>query len=97
MLQVISTTTDNCANFVKAFREFGNDNQDGTDTTTDEVDMIDISNELNANDDIVLSHHVRCCAHTLNLPATRDVEDVPGWSSGPRACFTKVRETTSSL
>ena len=95
MFQVVSTTTDNSANFVKAFREFGKDSEsddNDTDVASDAVEMISLEERIDesADTDYALPSHMRCSAHTLNLLATKDVESVPGWSSGARACFTKV-------
>ena len=43
-----------------------------------------------ADTDYALSSHMRCSAQTLHLLATKDVESESGWSSGARACFTKI-------
>ena len=95
MFQVVSTTTDNGANFAKAFREFGKDSEsddNDIDGASDAVEMISLEERIDesADTDYALPSHMRCSAHTLNFLATKDVERVPGWSSGARACFTKV-------
>lgn len=72
--------TDNGANFVKAFVEFGvsHDSDSVTDTDeeasvgTDEENTIDF-NQIIADNLLLLPSHLRCASHTLNLVASRDL------------------------
>lgn len=41
--------------------------------------------------------HRRCAAHTVNLMATTDISNVPGWNSGNRAPFTKLAAKAQGL
>lgn len=90
--QVVSTTTDNAANFVKAFRVFGkndssvskSDEWTSSDETGEEVQYVNLTDMLDEDEtaDVYnLCSHYRCAAHTLNLLATVDVQKVPGWST----------------
>lgn len=86
--KVVSTTTDNASNFVKAFRVFG-DVDDGLDEeeeedTADEdlVHPVSISETLENQQSnsrgtsvIQLPPHKRCACHTMNLIATKDAQD----------------------
>ena len=82
--QVVSTTTDNGSNFAKVFREFGkqqeSNNEDDTDVLSIPVQVINVPDELHKtnNCEVALPNHYRCCACTLNLLTTSDVESVPG-------------------
>ena len=73
---MVSTTTNNSANFVKAFRDFGKDSEsddNDTDVASDAVEMISLEERIDesADTDYALPSHIKCCAHTLNLLATQ--------------------------
>ena len=101
-VQIGSITIDNAANFAKAFKVYGIDvdnpiAENGEDTLNYENDSniqnVNLTELLEDGTDISLSTHNRCAAHTLNLLAMIDVENVPGWTIGGqqlRPCFTKV-------
>ncbi|XP_063380400.1 uncharacterized protein LOC134667023 [Cydia fagiglandana] len=88
--QMISTTTDNGSNFVKAFREFGIvdyvpdfsgpedtmelDNFSASDTLYEEVLLVNNSEELETRE-LYLPRHLRCASHTLSLLATTDLNN----------------------
>ncbi|XP_063623116.1 uncharacterized protein LOC134795215 [Cydia splendana] len=88
--QLISTTTDNGSNFVKAFREFGIadyvpdfsglqdtmelDNLSTSDILYEEVLLVNNSEELETRG-LYLPRHLRCASHTLSLLATTDLNN----------------------
>ena len=88
--KIVRTTTDNGANFVKAFAEFSSDrsamaedrddvddaeNADADDDEgTDPVDVYLTLSEGESDNDYSLPPHQRCACHTLNLIATTDAE-----------------------
>ena len=57
--KITATVTDNGSNFVKAFKEFGVEN----DNDEDVPESVDVPH---------LPKHIRCASHTLNLLATTD-------------------------
>ena len=67
--QVVRTTTDNRSNFVKAFREFGkqqeSNNEDDTDVLSIPIQVINVRDELHEinNCEVALPNHYRCCTH----------------------------------
>ena len=68
--KVRRTTTDNAANFVKAFVQFGDPVQEMPgDVSVEEV--LSDADERAVN---LLPAHARCAAHTFNLIATKDAE-----------------------
>ena len=106
-MQVTSTTTDNGANFVKAFNVYGPANHEAVPIDLEEPSVnADGDNFQDVDEPAVISfneiaptfevcqlpNHYRCVSHTLNLMATRDIERVPGWSTGYQPCFRKVRK-----
>jgi len=88
--KIVRTTTDNGANFVKAFAEFSSDrsamaedrddvddaeNADADDDEgTDPIDVYLTLSEGESDNDYSLPPHQRCACHTLNLIATTDAE-----------------------
>ena len=101
-VEIGSITTDEAANFAKAFKVYGIDvdgpiAENGEDTLNYEdesnIQHVNLIELLQDRTDISLSTQYRCAAHTLNLLAMVDVEKVPGWTVGSqqlRPCFTKV-------
>jgi len=101
-LQVVSTTADNGANFVKAFRVYGpaeneavtidlrNTRQEDDEADFDEPVAIQYQTIAENIDECQLPNHNRCASHTLNLVATCDIEKVPRWSTGYQPGFRKV-------
>ena len=91
--QVVSTATDNGSNFVKAFREFGkqqeSNKEDDTDLASIPMQVINVQDEFHEinNCEVVLPNDYRCFAHTLNLLTSSEVESVTGWSFGACACL----------
>jgi len=108
-LQVVSTTTDNGANFVEAFRVYGpaeneavtidlrNTCQEDDETDFNEPVAIQYQNIAENIDECQLPNRHRCAFHTLNLLVTRDIEKVPRWSTGYQPCFRKVNCSTPGL
>ena len=84
------------ANVFSGCREFGeqqdSNNEEDTDVPSIPAQIINVRDELHKinNCEIALPNHYRCCAHTLSLLITSDVENVPRWSFGTRTCFTKT-------
>ncbi|XP_046402876.1 uncharacterized protein LOC124168657 [Ischnura elegans] len=84
--KIVSTVTDNGANFSKAFKIFGVDLKVPCSDVESESDVDEESDEnssvLFASDDVEeesmirLPHHVRCASHTLNLLATTDTAKI---------------------
>jgi len=79
--KVLSCTTDNGSNFVKAFKEFSKElplEDDEDDNQIFFIDLFDILNEGTEEkddlDNINLPLHRRCASHTINLIATNDIE-----------------------
>lgn len=81
--KIVTTTTDNGSNFVKAFKVFGedeNNNAGGADAEEEEgedeeeVEFVDVSSLLDEDDgfQFQLPKHQRCACHILNLIATTD-------------------------
>lgn len=71
--KITAIVTDNGANFVKAFKEYGTPLD--TDEDDDEIEREEISSlafDLLPS----LPTHVRCASHTLSLCATTDIEKV---------------------
>ncbi len=87
--KVTVTTTDNGSNFVKAFSVFAEVQRTIQDTEEDDDDdeeeeeeeeghpvFINVSDMLKeTEEDYSLPPHQRCACHTLNLVATKDIED----------------------
>jgi len=86
--KIVRTTTDNGANFVKAFSMFSAPSQDDTyadaddasdddgDATTEPVDVYSTLSETDSQSEgeYSLPRHQRCGCHTLNLVATVDAD-----------------------
>src|SRR5215469_14626390 len=80
--KIVATVTDNGANFVKCFKEFGitapNEEDDNQDeeiqiiTMDDEENLALIILEIPKEPLFSLPNHLRCSSHTLNLVATTD-------------------------
>ena len=70
--KVSATVTDNGSNFVKAFKEYGGNEMDETDSTGD-VDISAVLQEEQEEEELnfFLPPHHRCAAHTLNLSLPR--------------------------
>ena len=72
------------------------DNDDDDYVVDEPVELVDAFNMLtnppDGQEDYSLPTQHRCTAHTLNLLATNDVENVPGWSLGDNSVFVKVIE-----
>ena len=81
--KVVSTTTDNASNFVKAFRTFGSVEEELDDTVDEElVHPVSITEALDVNQrsnsrgtNVQLPPHQHCACHSLNLIATKDAQD----------------------
>ncbi|CAG9832006.1 unnamed protein product [Diabrotica balteata] len=80
--KIVGTVTDNGSNFVKAFKVFGEKNEEDDDEEIDEEENelqilhleVDEGKELE-DQDIQLPKHMRCATHTLNLIATTDYKN----------------------
>lgn len=91
--KICFTVTDNGSNFVKAFSEYGGDDDivstvlecesgdDEGDVNEVEVGTI-LEDGLETDNDIHLPSHMKCASHTFNLVATKDVETALAASVG---------------
>lgn len=83
--KIVTTTTDNGSNFVKAFKVFAEDENNNTGAQVkdeeeeeadndEEVEFVDVSSLLDEDDgfEFQLPKHQRCACHILNLIATTD-------------------------
>ena len=58
---------------------------------------LQLENLLEEHDAPILPKHLRCISHTLNILATRDVSNVPRWSSGAKDPFNKTLAKAQAL
>ena len=58
---------------------------------------LQLENLLEEHDALILPRHRRCIYHTLNILATRDVSNVPRWSSGAKDPFNKTLAKAQAL
>lgn len=83
--KIVSTTTDNGSNFIKAFKVFGvSENSSDRENMIDDdiefialadLDQVDLNTEYDFGDlSVQLSTHRRCVSHTLSLIAAHNVE-----------------------
>lgn len=72
------------------------DDDDDADVLDEPVQLVDafnlLTNPSEGEEEYSLPTQHRCTAHTLNLLATSDVENVPSWSLGKNSVFAKVIE-----
>lgn len=107
--KIVSTTTDNGSNFVKAFRTFSNnnnldsDNSDSTDDENENVGLFDVLNspsteEQDSDTFIQLPPHYRCASHTLDLIAKADVDKmINNYRSSFKKLYRKVLGKCTSI
>uniref|UniRef100_A0A1B6LF16 BED-type domain-containing protein n=3 Tax=Graphocephala atropunctata TaxID=36148 RepID=A0A1B6LF16_9HEMI len=82
--KVVLTVTDSGSNFVKAFKEYGQNHSDVVEEEDDDLEFIPLllddifengeENKCVEADSISLPPHRRCAAHMLNLIGTKDIE-----------------------
>lgn len=87
--QVVGSVTDNAANFSKAFKvynipESASEHSDFLEDDDVEIEVVELPDFNNINDDsdddimmdeITLPAHFRCFSHSLNLVASKDVDN----------------------
>ncbi|KAL4131068.1 hypothetical protein QTP88_008419 [Uroleucon formosanum] len=91
--KIVSTTTDNGSNFVKAFNTY---------SKTNNVDLFDILNltstlEQESDTFIQLPPHYRCVSHTLDLIAKSDVEKMIITNSDFKKFYRKMLGKCSAM
>lgn len=106
--KIVSTTTDNGSNFVKAFNTYSktnnsdSDNDSDSDDENENVDLFDILNststlEQESDTFIQLPPHYRCASHTLDLIAKSDVDKMITTNSDFKKFYRKMLGKCSAM
>lgn len=106
--KIVSTTTDNGSNFVKAFNTYSNtnnsdsDNDPDSDDENENVDLFDILNSTSALEQesdtfIQLPPHYRCASHMLDLIAKSDVDKMINTNTNFKKFYRKMLGKCSSM
>jgi len=104
--KIVSTTTDNGSNFVKAFNTYTNNSDSYNDSDSDDdnenVDLFDILNSTSALEQesdtfIQLPPHYRCTSHTLDLIAKSDVDKIINTNSNFKKFYRKMIGKCSAM
>ena len=68
-----------------------------SDTEVLQTKPLQLENLLKEHDALSLTEHRRCISYTLNILATKDISNVPRWSSGAKDPFNKTLTKAQEL
>ncbi|KYN23184.1 hypothetical protein ALC57_04404 [Trachymyrmex cornetzi] len=107
--KIVVMVTDNGSNFIKAIKIFGLSNEDNDENINESDDLNDDdnyipdnyysidSNEISNEIDIILSQHLRCASHKLNLIVSSDAAKIINDDSRLKRLYEKAIEECDKL